>query len=161
MSDTDENKTPQDRIEHLKLIELVHTRLVGNSSQMRAWTVSMVTAAFIFLGLSDDPHWIIPAGGGVAVIAFCMIDMSYVYLQKGFIKLFRAAADGETKRPFEMNHKLHRGDKSKIVSIFFTWSIAPFYTIILIVMLGLSLATYWDVFGSPTVAPGQCAWFSC
>ena len=94
MSDTDENGMSQDRIEHLKLVELVHTRLVGNSSQMKTWTVSIVTAAFIFLGLSDDPHWIIPAGAGIAVIAFCIMDIRYLYLQRGFISLFRATADG-------------------------------------------------------------------
>lgn len=148
----------QDRIEHLKLVELVHTRLVGNSSQMKTWTVSIVTAAFIFLGLSDDPHWIIPAGAGIAVIAFCIMDIRYLYLQKGFISLFRATADGKTKRPFEMNYRRHMSMNKKALSLFFTWSIAPFYVILLLVMLALASATYCEIFGDSILTPERCFW---
>ena len=158
MSDTDENRMSQDRIEHLKLVELVHTRLVGNSSQMKTWTVSIVTAAFIFLGLSDDLHWIIPAGGGIAVIAFCIMDIRYLYLQKGFIRLFRATADGETERPFEMNYKRHMSIDKKALFLFFTWSIAPFYVILLLVMLALASATYCEIFGDSILTPERCTW---
>ena len=123
---------------------------------MKTWTVSIVTAAFIFLGLSDDPHWIIPAGGGIAVIAFCIMDIRYLYLQRGFIKLFRATANGETRRPFEMNYKRHMGMDKRTASLFFTWSIAPFYVILLLVMLALALATYCDIFADSISTPQRC-----
>ena len=158
MSETDENEMSQDRIEHLKLVELVHTRLVGSSSQMKTWAVSLVTAAFIFLGLSEDPHWIIPAGGGIAVIAFCIMDIRYLYLQRGFIRLFRATADRKTERPFEMNYKRHMGMDKKTLSLFFTWSIAPFYSILLLVMLALASATYCEIFGDSILTPERCTW---
>ena len=146
--------TPQDRIEHLKLVEVVHTRLVGNSSQTKTWAVSIVTAVFIFLGLSDKPHVIIPSGGGIAVIVFCLMDIRYLYLQRGFIRLFRAVADGKTERPFEMDYRnyMHK----KWLPFFLKPSIYPFYGSLLVVMLALALATYYGVFGdSILVSEGQ------
>ena len=157
MSNADKNDVYQNRAKHLELIETVHTRLVGSSSQAKTWTVSIATAVFIFLGLSDDPHWLIPGGGGIAVIAFCVMDGQYLYLQRGYIKLFKAVANDETEKPFEMDYQ-HPSSKFGICSFLFRSSMISyyvFYFVFSLIMLGLALATYYEVLGIVPSTPNQ------
>ncbi len=74
MSDESHNK-----VEHLKMIQDVTARLAGNSVQMKTWAVALVTSVFVFSGLSQDPHWLIAVGGGVAVVTFWLLDARYLY----------------------------------------------------------------------------------
>ena len=46
------------------------TRMAGNSALMKAWAVSLVTAAFVFSGVAEDPNWLIGVGGCIPVIGF-------------------------------------------------------------------------------------------
>lgn len=134
------NDTLQDRVEHLKLVEGVLTRLSGNNSQMKTWSVSLVTAAFVFSGLSNNPHWVIGAGGCVAVVAFWWMDAQYLRLQKCFIRLFRAVADGETVKPFEMDYRPYAASVDSTWKLVWSWSVLGFYGALLIVMLLLVAA---------------------
>ena len=76
----------QTTVEHLKLVQGVVARMAGNSAQMKAWAVSLVTAAFVLSGLSDEPHWLIPLGGCIPVIAFWTMDAKYLHLERCYIK---------------------------------------------------------------------------
>ena len=71
----------QTMVEHLKMVQSVVTRMASNSAQMKTWAVSLVTAAFVFSGLSDDPHWLIGVGGCIPVIAFWTMDARYLHLE--------------------------------------------------------------------------------
>ena len=47
------------RIEHLKLVQGVISRMAGNSAQLKTWAVSLVTAVTVLSGLADKPHWLL------------------------------------------------------------------------------------------------------
>ncbi len=54
---------PQHTVAHLQMVQGVITRMAGNSAQMKTWTVSLVTAAYVFSGIATDPHWVqVPYG---------------------------------------------------------------------------------------------------
>ena len=129
--DDDSQKT----VEHLKLVQGVVTRMAGNSAQMKTWAVSLVTAAFIFSGLSEDPHWLIALGGCIPVIAFWTMDARYLHLERCYIKLYEAIVDGTTVKPFELDYRPYSSTTVSVWRIAWSWSVCRFYGALLSVML--------------------------
>lgn len=125
----------QPTVEHLKLVQSVIARMAGNSAQVKTWSVSLVTAVVVLSGLSDDPHWLIGAGGCIPVLAFWTIDAKYLHLEKCYIKLYDAVAAGKSNKAFELDYRPY---VSKVDSVWKTarsWSVLTVYGALLIVML--------------------------
>lgn len=127
----------QRTVEHLKLVQGVVTRMAGNSSQMKTWAVSLVTAAFIFSGLSDDPHWLIAVGGCVPVVAFWMMDARYLHLERCYIKLYNAVATDASDKHFDLDYRSYASTVDPVWKVAWSWSVCMFYGALLIVMLML------------------------
>ena len=128
---------PQMVVEHLKMVQSVVTRMAGNSAQMKTWAVSLVTAAFVFSGLSDDPHWLIGVGGCIPVIAFWTMDAKYLHLERCYIKLYEAVVTGVSVTPFDLNYRPHVATVDSIWRVAWSWSVCMFYGSLLAVMLAL------------------------
>ena len=129
----------QDRIEHLKMIQGVVTRMAGNSAQMKAWAVSLVTAAFVFSGLSEKPHWLIGVGACVPVIAFWWMDARYLHLEKCYRALYEAVISGKTVKPLDLDYRPYVAGVGLVWKVAWTWSVCTFYGALLVVVLGLLL----------------------
>ena len=127
----------QNVVEHLKMVQGVVTRMAGNSAQMKTWAVSLVTAAFVFSGLSDDPHWLTGLGGCVPVIAFWMMDARYLHLERCYIKLYEAIVTGASVVPFDLNYRPHAASVDSVWKVAWSWSVYTFYGTLLVVMLAL------------------------
>ena len=127
----------QRTVEHLKLVQGVVTRMAGNSAQMKTWAVSLVTAAFVFSGLSDDPHWLIAVGGCVPVVAFWAMDARYLHLERCYIKLYNAVATNASDKQFDLNYRSYAPTVDSVWKVAWSWSICMFYGALLIVMLML------------------------
>ena len=119
------------------MVQGVVTRMAGNSAQMKTWAVSLVTAAFVFSGLSDDPHWLIGLGGCIPVIAFWTMDAKYLHIERCYIKLYEAVVDGASVKPFELNYRPYVATVGSVWSIARSWSVCRFYGALLVVMLVL------------------------
>ena len=130
---------PQRTVEHLKLVQGVVTRIAGNSAQMKTWAVSLVTATFIFSGLSDDPHWLIAAGGCVPVIAFWIMDARYLRLERCYIKLYNAVATDASDKHFDLDYRPYASTVGSFWNVARSWSVCGFYGALLIVMIMLVL----------------------
>lgn len=131
------NGDSQHMVEHLKMVQGVVTRMAGNSAQMKTWAVSLVTAAFVFSGVSDDPHWLIGAGGCIPVIAFWTMDARYLHLQRCYIKLYEAVVTGASITTFDLNCRPHIATVDSIWKVAWSWSIWTFYGSLLVVTLAL------------------------
>ncbi len=127
----------QNMVEHLKMVQGVVTRMAGNSAQMKTWAVSLVTAVFVFSGLSDDPHWLIGVGGCIPVIAFWTMDARYLHLERCYIKLYEAVVTGTSVAPFELNYRPHAATVDSVWRVALSWSVYTFYGPLLTVMLVL------------------------
>ena len=134
-----EHENTPNMIEHLKMIQAVVTRMAGNSTQMKTWAVSIVTAVIVFSGLSRNPHWLIGAGGSVAVIAFWVMDARYLHLERCYIKLYEAVAAGTAIMPFDLNYRPHTAAVHSIWRVAWSWSVCIFYGSLLIVAIALSI----------------------
>ena len=127
------------KADHLKMVQGVIARMAGNSAQMKTWAVSLVTAVVVFSGLSDDPHWLIGAGGCVPVIAFWIMDARYLHLERCYVKLYDAIVAGAEVRPFDLNYRAHASQVASVWSVGRSWSVATFYGALLAAMVALSV----------------------
>ena len=127
----------QRTVEHLKMVQGVVARMAGNSAQMKTWAVSLVTACLVFSGLSEDPHWLIGAGGCVPVIAFWTMDARYLHLERCYVKLHEALAAGEPVEPFDLDYRSYSAGAGSACRIAWSWSVSTFYGSLLVVMVAL------------------------
>ena len=128
---------PHVPVEHLKLVQGVVTRMAGNSALMKAWAVSLVTAAFVFSGVSDDPHWLIAVGGCIPVIAFWTMDARYLHLERCYIRLYETIVTGSSITPFDLNYRPYVSTVESSWKIAFSWSVCRFYGSLFAMMLAL------------------------
>ena len=121
------------------MIQGVITRMAGNSAQMKTWAVSLVTAAIVFSGLSDKPHWLIAAGGFVPVVAFWIMDARYLHLEKCYRALYGAVVDGKPVKPFDLDYRPYAASIDSLWWVAWSWSVRAFYGALSIVMVVLFL----------------------
>ena len=131
------NDELQRTAEHLKMVQGIVARMAGNSAQMKTWAVSLVTACLVFSGLSDDPHWLIGAGGCVPVIAFWTMDARYLHLERCYVKLHEAIVAGESVAFFDLDHRPYSAKAGSPCRIAWSWFISTFYGSLFIVMIAL------------------------
>ncbi len=117
------------------MVQGVIARMANNSAQIKTWAVSLVTATLAFSGLSDEPHWLIGAGGCVAVIAFWTMDARYLHLERCYIKLYDAVRSGATVASFDLNYRPYAATVASVWRVGWSWSVCTFYGLLLIVML--------------------------
>ena len=122
---------------HLQMVQAVIARLAGNSAQMKTWTVSLVTAAYVFSGVSADPHWLIGAGGVIPVLAFWWMDANYLHLERCYRKLYEALLAREELRSFDLDYRPYAGSVDSTWRVARSSSVWPFYGALLAVILVL------------------------
>ncbi len=127
----------QRTVEHLRLAQDVITRMAGNSAQMKTWAVSLVTAAFVFSGLSDDPHWLIGLGGCIPVLAFWSMDAKYLHLERCYIKLYEKIVAGTSVKPFDLDYRPYVSTAGSVWDVAWSWSVCRFYGSLFVIMLAL------------------------
>ena len=127
----------QSKIEHLKMIQGVVTRMAGNSAQMKAWTVSLVTAILVFSGVSDNPHWLVGLGGCFPVVALWIMDARYLHLERCYIALYSEAMSGNEIDDFDLDYRPYVGKVDSVIHIARSWSVGGFYGPILVAMMVL------------------------
>ena len=106
---------------------------------MKTWAVSLVTAVVVSSGLSDDPHWLVGAGGCVPVIAFWTMDARYLHLERCYVKLHDAIVSGAEMRPFDLDYHAWASQVASVWSVGRSWSVATFYGALLAAMAALSV----------------------
>ncbi len=79
-----------DRVKHLELIQAVVTRLAGNSSSLKTWTVTIVAALFALAADKANPAFIWLAI--VPVVTFWFLDGYYLRQERLFRALYYAAS---------------------------------------------------------------------
>ena len=129
----------QHTVAYLQMVQGVITRMAGNSAQMKTWTVSLVTAAYVFSGVASDPHWLIGAGGCIPVIAFWAMDAKYLHLERCYRKLYEAVRAGENIKSFDLDCRPYVALVDSVWGVAWSWSVRLFYGALLIIVLALTI----------------------
>lgn len=136
---------PEDRRKHLDFIQAVVTRMSAASSSAKGWLLPVVTAAY---GYAMVKHSMSVALLGIgASLLFAYLDANYLRQEKRFRSLYKAVAEGKSQiatfsllpddLPPEVPTK-EKGDWPAATpawinrllpgpSVWFSWSILPFY----------------------------------
>jgi len=131
------NGESQHMVAYLQMVQGIITRMAGNSAQMKTWAVSLVTAAYVFSGVSTDPHWLIGAGGCIPVVAFWAMDARYLHLERCYRRLYEAVRAKEDIQPFDLDYRPYAASVDPVWRVAWSWSICLFYGALLVVILAL------------------------
>ena len=128
-----------DRVEHLKMIQNIISRMAGNSSLMKRWAMVLVPAVATFGKFGDAP---IVAGiaGGIPLIFMWWQDAKYLRLERAYRKLYEAIVAGEEVKMFDLDSRPYLARVGSDYKTLCSWSVASFYPPLL-VALAIALAT--------------------
>ena len=87
------NRTIPDE-KHLEFLQNNITRMGQNSFQAKTWGISVVSALLAFM-LSQQDQQVKQSCIIICIIAtvlFCLLDVYYLYLERGYRALYNAAA---------------------------------------------------------------------
>lgn len=125
----------QENVKHLEMIQSIVTRLASNSFLIKAWTVTLATAAF---GISiNRADWRLSIIGVAMVIAFWGLD-SYFLRQERLFRLLYDYVRSEPAVPrfamqtIRFNARVHRR------AVFFSTTLVILYGSLVLAGLGLA-----------------------
>ncbi len=130
---------PDDKQKHLEMIQGVITRLSGNSSSAKAWSVGLVTALFALAAHDAERRFAILAV--LPALVFWGLDAYYLRCERLSRKLYDAVRRGgsDGPEPFSMDIHQHCRQVSSWFATLFSLSIAPVHGTILIGIVVVSL----------------------
>lgn len=146
---------PEDRRKHLDYIQAVVTRQSAASASAKSWLLPVVTAVF---GFALTQHvWLLALLGMFLIAVFAYVDASYLRSEKAYRNLYNAVSRSERMVPrFTLDptdaHEPPCGDvpadtrwnalRNKYIpprGVWTSWSIAPFYSAMLLLGAGVAV----------------------
>ena len=136
---------------YLGYIQATISRVGQNAFQAKTWCITIITALLIFLLEKASDHseltTIYIAMGVVAL--FCTLDTYYLYLERGYRKLYKIAAglvpelpESEKLSDYDMQiPNIGRGIK-EYGKAFISVSTGLFYGLIIVLLIALRLYMY-------------------
>jgi hypothetical protein len=139
-----------DKVEHLKIIQGVISRMATNSFALRGWTVTLVAALFAFGAREADRAFIVVAW--IPVLVFAGLDAYYLWRERLFRKLYAdvAARPATTAVDFAMDVEPHKTQETWPKALGST-TILGFYGPVVFLLGGLTL--YFSFFSRAPVIP--------
>ncbi|WP_143758392.1 HIT family protein [Corynebacterium efficiens] len=140
---------PEDRRKHLDLIQAVIARQSAASASAKSWLLPIITATFGFALTQES--WQLGLIGAVVISLFAFLDVSYLHSEQMFRKLYAEVIRPGNQVPLYSLDPMHTNlptTKEAATSqkkgrrpflppwpVWWSWSIAPFYTALLAVSL--------------------------
>jgi hypothetical protein len=132
---------------YLSALQDTIKRLASNSSQCKAWCITITSAIVVLAARTTAPNhaWI----GIVPIITFCFLDAYYLSLEREFIKAFAVAADKVRNQAITLGdlfifpepRSQPIGEKiGRLTSAFASSSVTPFYIFLLLTLAFVRVA---------------------
>ena len=127
------------RIEHLKLIQAVITRLARNSFAIKSTTAAASAALIAFLATTGSP---LASIGGAAILPLWLLDASYLRQERRFRRLYDHIRSGcapafGTSQYFTMDASIAKARPDNVFKVAASSSISWLY-LPLLILVGLS-----------------------
>lgn len=146
--------TPEDRRKHLDLIQAVIARQAAASASAKSWLLPIITATFGFALTQES--WQLGLIGAVVIALFAFLDVSYLYSEQKFRKLYAEVirpgnqvplysldpteADLPAPQTATTSQKKARRPFLPPWPVWWSWSITPFYAALLAVSVVVMFA---------------------
>jgi hypothetical protein len=126
------------RIEHLRMIQGVITRLSQNSFQLKGWAVTIAVALQVFLKGEATPAFLfVPA---LPVLAFWLLDSLYLRRERVFRCLFDQVRQAPGPADFSMDARAFDNTAPSLLRTAFAPTIIGFYGPFLLALMVLSFS---------------------
>lgn len=126
----------ESKVEHLKMIQGIITRMNTNSFQIKGWTITLVSALLALYANSGKVTYIFISL--IPVLIFWVLDSYYLQQERKFRALYNdivnVANYGANIKEFEMSIDKYKTCKYCIFNVMFSVTIFPLY---LLLTLGL------------------------
>ena len=128
---------PAPNEKHLEFLQNTITRMGQNSFQAKTWGISVVSALLAFMLSQQDAHikHLCIIISMIATVLFCLLDVYYLYLERGYRSLYNIAAgmkNGQSVRKYDMKIPGNERGFVKYLGAFFSFSTGAFYGLMLI-----------------------------
>ena len=135
MANNNHRSEPDEK--HLEFLQNNITRMGQNSFQAKTWGISVVSALLAFMLSQQDAHikHLCIIISMIATVLFCLLDVYYLYLERGFRVLYNIAAglkNGQSVRKYDMKIPEKERGFAKYMGAFLSFSTGAFYGIMLI-----------------------------
>ena len=132
------NELTEIQMRHLEAIQGVINRMASNSFALKAIAGTITAAVIAYAGATATPAVRLVLAGILPVAVFWIMDARYLRLERLFRKLYDAVRKGDVTEPFTMNFSPYEADIPKTLRLALTWSVAPYYTPLVLVLFSLS-----------------------
>ena len=127
-----EDAPNQANAEYLKLVQGVISRMASSCAQTKTWAVSIVSAIYIFIRLSNDlpSHTIIIVSlfSCIYVLFFWCSCAKYLRLERCYIKLYESVVADPLKVHFDLNYRPYCGKIGSTLRVAMSWSVLLFFS---------------------------------
>ncbi len=137
----------ENNTKHLEFIQNTVTRMNGNSFQIKAWTITIVSALLAIYASSRNINFILVAM--FPPVMFWFLDTYYLMQERKFRGLYNDVAgvseNPKELKPFEMRPDLYVGAKYSYCNVFFSKTILGVYLPILVLLGTLYAYLKWVI----------------
>lgn len=120
-----------DKIEHLKIIQGVITRMATNSFLLKGWTVTLVSALFALADRTKSQNFFVLAY--FPALVFWILDAYYLSKERAFRELYDSVRNAAGD---ESDFSMHVGSSASNWALAFVAKVNwPFYSVIAAVIL--------------------------
>lgn len=125
------------RLEHLKMIQAIITRMGQNSFNIKSWAVTLLAALLALAAADSDIRFALVAY--VPIVIFWGLDSYFLHQERLFRKLYDRVRTGSGESDFSMNTSVVSSDEAKLHKVAFSVTLLTFYGAILLVILGAAV----------------------
>ena len=117
-----------DQRKHMEMMQVVISRMAGNSFLIRGWTVTLISALFALAAKDANRHFVLISY--FPCVVFWCLDAYYLGLERQFRSLYSAVAANPTQTtvpPYSMDISLAAKSSDSWSAAFFSISILLFH----------------------------------
>ena len=127
------------RIAHLAMTQGIITRMGANSFALKALSATISSAAVAISATADNLSLVYVLVAIVPIVFFWFLDAQYLRYERAYIKLYNCVRKGESIEMYSLKVKPFLKKVDSVFCIGLSWSIGPFYLILLIIISSIGL----------------------
>jgi hypothetical protein len=126
------------KIEHLKMIQAIITRMGGNLFILKGWTITLIVGLLTVATKNEEGIYVLFSFFLIAV--FWLLDGFFLSIERCYRDLYNYVRNKKEKDiDFSMDYRKYKKDKNTWVCSILSKTLIPFYGSLLVIMLFVTL----------------------
>lgn len=126
------------KVEHLKMIQAVITRMSGNLFILKGWTITLIIGLLTVASNNEEGIYILFSF--FLILVFWLLDGFFLSIERCYRDLYNFVRKQKDKDiDFSMDYRKYKKGKNTWIRSIFSKTLTPFYGSLLIMMLFVTL----------------------